>query len=106
MNMQKLTILGKKAFLCAVNRGKTSLFASKATMHSETLWGLFEEAKEVREASEDKPSAHIPKFSEVQEELGDVLIVCLTELYRRGTDIDELIYEKMQYNERRPAKLS
>lgn len=92
-----LNMLSARSYASAVNRGKTSSVCT----HNDTFWGIFEELKEFREAYENTPSEHLPDYSQAQEELADILICCLTELHRRGVDIDKLILDKIQYNEER-----
>lgn len=92
-----LTTLGARSYAGAVKRGKTSSVCT----HYDTFWGIFEELKEFRESFEGTPSEHLPDYSQAQEELADILICCLTELHRRGVDIDKLILDKIQYNETR-----
>ena len=47
------------------------------------------------------PSAHISDLSEVEEELIDVMIGCMTELTLRSVDIEFFLKEKIKFNERR-----
>lgn len=89
--------LAQTAFNTAIIRGKTE----KDLPHLDTFFGILEELKEFREASEVTKSEHLPKFSEAQEELCDVLICCLTELHRRGTNIEEILREKIDFNKTR-----
>jgi NTP pyrophosphatase (non-canonical NTP hydrolase) len=89
--------LAQTAFDTAIIRGKTS----KDTTHDETFFGILEELREFREASEIDPSEHLPEYTQAQEELADVLICCLTELHRRGVDVGEIIKAKINYNKTR-----
>lgn len=100
-----LNKFGKRAFTCATKRkkisGGTSATLTAEELHEETMRGLREEVMEVENASEVFPSDHLPQYSEAVEELVDVAIVTITELYRRGVDIDQALHEKMKFNERR-----
>ena len=49
-------------------------------------------------ANEEKPSEHLPEYTEAQEELADILITCLTELDRRKVDVEEIIMKKIEFN--------
>lgn len=93
----KINELAKQAHETAVKRGKTSEDAS----HLDTFFGILSELKEFREASEVDPSEHLPEYTQAQEELTDVLICCLTELHRRGVDVEEIIKAKIEFNKTR-----
>ena len=92
---------GKRAYNCALRRGKIHEGLEQSELHQETIDGLNEEVNEVIEASETEISEHLDNYPAVVEELADVAIVAITELYRRGVDIDSVLHEKMKYNERR-----
>lgn len=98
MDLQKFA---KRAYLCALKRGKITSTTSSVEMSIEGFCGLKEEVEEVQNASAEEPSDHLPDYSEEVEEYVDVVIVALTELYRRGTDVEKVLHEKMKYNERR-----
>ena len=89
--------LAQTAFNTAIIRGKTS----KDFSHNDTFFGILEELKEFREASEIDPSEHLPEYTQAQEELTDVLICCLTELHRRGVDVERIVKEKVEFNKTR-----
>ena len=93
----RINDLAKQAHETAVKRGKTS----EDALHLDTFFGILSELKEFREASEIDPSEHLPEYTQAQEELTDVLICCLTELYRRGVDVEEIIKAKINYNKTR-----
>lgn len=96
-----LNKFGKRAFICALKRGKIHEQTSIHSLHEETIEGLMEEAREVIDASETGSSEHLSNYPAIIEELADVAIVALTELYRRGVDIEKVLHEKMSYNEQR-----
>lgn len=96
-----LNKFGKRAAKCALRRGKIHEGLEQGELHQETIEGLNEEVNEVIEASETEASEHLNNYLAVVEELADVAIVAITELYRRGVDIDAVLHEKMKYNERR-----
>jgi NTP pyrophosphatase (non-canonical NTP hydrolase) len=89
--------LAQTAFDTAIIRGKTA----RDMNHLDTFFGILSELKEFREASEVKKSEHLPEYTEAQEELTDVLICCLTELHRRGVDVERIIKEKIEFNKTR-----
>ena len=93
----RINDLAKQAHETAVKRGKTSEDAS----HLDTFFGILSELKEFREASEIDPSEHLPQYTASQEELTDVLICCLTELYRREVNVEEILIAKINYNKTR-----
>ena len=93
----RINDLAKQAHETAVKRGKTSEDAS----HLDTFFGILSELKEFRAASEIDPSEHLPQYTASQEELTDVLICCLTELYRREVNVEEILIAKINYNKTR-----
>lgn len=96
-----LNKFGKRSYKCALKRGKISEHLEQSIIHQEAVKGLGEEIQEVINASETETSEHLGKYSAVAEELADVAIVTMTELYRRGVDIEGILHEKLKYNERR-----
>lgn len=95
-----LNKFGKRAFLSAQKRGKISECGRKE-MHQQSVDSLSSEILEVEKASEMEFSEHLPQYTEIVEELADVAIVAITELYRRGIDIEKILHEKMKFNETR-----
>lgn len=85
---------GKRAYNCALRRGKIHEGLEQGVLHQETIEGLNEEVHEVIEASETEISEHLDNYPAVVEELADVALVAITELYRRGVDIDAVLHEK------------
>lgn len=69
--------------------------------HWDAVVSLNEELSEYKAASEFSSSEHLPEYTEAQEELADILIVCLTELNRRGVDIESIIKKKLSFNQNR-----
>lgn len=96
-----LNKFGKRAYKCALKRGKVHEETDLSLLHQETVEGLTEEMQEVIEASETEISEHLGGYSAIVEELTDVAIAALTELHRRGVDIEEVLHSKMKYNEQR-----
>ena len=86
-----------KAFYNALRRGKTSIYNS----HQQDTESIMIEVNEFAEASEDKKSEHLPEYTEAQEELADIIIGCMTELFKRGIDVDKIIDAKIEFNEQR-----
>ena len=89
--------LAQAAFNTAIIRGKTQ----KDLSHNETFFGILDELKEFRDASEIDKSEHLPQYTQAQEELTDVLICCLTELHRRGVDVEKILTDKIEFNKKR-----
>lgn len=86
-----------RAYNNAVLRKKVTLYSS----HQEDVDSLMEEMKEFAEASETKDSEHLPLYTEAEEELAGILICCLTELFKRGVNVDNIVDAKMDFNEKR-----
>lgn len=95
--MENINQLAQTAFDTAIIRGKTA----KDMNHLDTFFSILSELKEFREAGETKKSEHLSEYTETQEELADVLICCLTELHRRGVDVEEIIKAKIEFNKTR-----
>lgn len=95
--MIEINQLAQTAFNTAIIRGKTA----KDINHLDTFFGIFSELKEFRDASEIEKSEHLQEYTQAQEELADVLICCLTELHRRGVDVERIIKEKIEFNKTR-----
>lgn len=87
----------REAYECAYRRHKTS----PGIDHNIDASSLAEEVAELYRASETGTSEHLPEYTETQEELIDILISCLTELYKRGTDIEAILAAKMKFNSKR-----
>lgn len=90
----------RRAFEDALRRGKTAV----APSHYLDACSILKEIDEFQMADENKPSAHVPLYTEAQEELADILISCLTELHKRGTDVEAIIRHKMIFNQSRETK--
>lgn len=89
--------LASRSCYNALKRGKTSVFSE----HDEDANGIMGEVNEFLLASEEKKSEHLPEYTEAQEELADVLICCMTELFKRGVNVEKLVRTKIAFNERR-----
>lgn len=87
----------RRAYNSAIARGKVTAQVS----HEETVCTMGEEFEEVRVADENAPSDHLGEYTEVVEELTDVLISSLTELFKRKVNIEEVLHAKLKYNESR-----
>lgn len=85
----------------AIRRGKFILTDDKSQMHRESHDCILDELREFSFASEVIKSKHLPGYTEAQEELADILICCLTELHRRGVNIEELVKAKVEFNKTR-----
>lgn len=96
-----LNKFARRAYKCALKRGKVHEGLEQDTLHEETVKGLNEEVHEVIGASETETSEHLTECTAIVEELADVAIVTFTELYRRGVDIEAVLHNKMRFNEQR-----
>lgn len=94
----RINELAKRAFKNALNRGKTT---RDMIHHDDTVNSLAEEFLEFVLADEKMPSPHIPSVSHAVEELTDILITCMTELCRRDINVEEVVLEKIRFNENR-----
>lgn len=96
-----LNKFGKRAYTCALRRGKIHENLSPTDLHEESVAGICEEFNEFVGASEEQTSEHLDKYSAAVEELSDIIIASITELYRRGVDIETVLHAKMKFNENR-----
>lgn len=96
--MNSINQLAERAYLCALRRGKTR---NGFISHDESVSSMAEEFSEFVLADEYRRSVHVPDVSETAEELADILIVSLTELYRRDINVEKLLFSKMEFNEQR-----
>lgn len=94
---ENINHLARRAYTNAIIRGKTT----KTPSHLDNFFSIFEELKELKEASERTPSEHLTRYTEAAEELADILIACLTELHSRGVDVQQILIDKITYNESR-----
>lgn len=95
--MSEINQLAQTAFETAIIRGKTA----RDMNHLGTFFGILSELKEFREASEIDPSEHLPQYTASVEELADIAISALTELYARVDNVEEVIVAKINYNKTR-----
>lgn len=93
----RINDLARQAFNTAIIRGKTS----KDATHNDSFFDILDELKEFKDASEFQKSEHLPEYTQAQEELADVLIRCLTELHRRGVDVEKILRDKIEFNKTR-----
>lgn len=94
---ENINALAREAYTNAILRGKTT----KIPSHEENFFSIFDELKELKEASDREKSTHIPNYTEAQEELADILIACLTELHSRDVNIESILRDKINYNKTR-----
>lgn len=69
--------------------------------HEESVLTLKAEFDEFENADENLPSNHLSEYPEAVEELTDILIGSMTELYLRGVDVEAVVHAKLKYNENR-----
>lgn len=94
----RINSIAKRAFENALKRGKTTI---DMIHHDDTVNSLAEEFLEFVLADERMSSPHLPEVSHAVEELTDILITCMTELYRRDINVEEVVLEKIRFNENR-----
>ena len=94
--MIDLNQLAQDAYGCALRRKKTT----SSVNHIASARSIEEELAEFLDANEIHDSIHIP-YPEAQEELADILIVCLTELHKRGANVEAIIIDKININKHR-----
>lgn len=92
--MIDLNALSSNCHKIATKRGKVCY----KIIHWKSASSISDELMEFIEANEEKPSEHLPEYTEAQEELADILITCLTELDRRKVDVEEIIMKKIEFN--------
>ena len=95
--MENINQLAQTAFNTAIIRGKTG----KEPNHMAAFYSILDELKEFREASEVDPSEHLPQYTASVEELADIAISALTELYARVDNVEEVIVAKIEFNKTR-----
>lgn len=95
--MSEINQLAQTAYETAIIRGKTA----KDALHLDTFFSILSELKEFRAASEIDPSEHLPQYTASVEELADIAISALTELYARVDNVEEVIVAKINYNKTR-----
>ena len=87
----------RRSYECAIRRGKT--YAN--IPHTELVQGIQVELNELKTASMERESEHIEGMNEETEELVDVMLCCMTELYNRGENVEECLLAKLVYNQSR-----
>lgn len=95
--MGSINDLAERAYQCALRRKQIT----EEVTHKSAVNGLANEFAEFVVADESLPSEHLPFVSQADEEVIDILIVCLTELRRRDLDAEFVITKKMEFNEKR-----
>lgn len=90
--------LAERAYHTAIRRGKVK---QGKIEHNDTVSSLGEEYLELILANESIQSEHLPSVSQVVEELTDIAIGCMTELFCRGVDVEKMLKMKIEYNEKR-----
>lgn len=95
--MIKLNKLAKVCLQTALRRGKITKNSSPRViiMHISGEWRELYDATKFR-------SEHLPQYSEQEEEAADIIISTMTYLQRIGcSDIEQLIRDKIEFNNRR-----
>ena len=91
-----LTLAAKLCWEIAFNRGKINNYTSDLMQFK----AIKDELNELKTASLN-PSIHIEGFSEQEEEAADVIISTLTFLHKKGTNVNNLLQKKIEYNIKR-----
>lgn len=99
--MVDLNNIAQQTYETAIRRGKVVPTESKKEMHEECHSAILGELTEFAMASERRESIHLKGYTEAEEEMIDILITCLTGLRRRGTDIEKLLLDKIEFNKKR-----
>jgi NTP pyrophosphatase (non-canonical NTP hydrolase) len=89
-----MNTLARQAFESAIKRNKHRVGQPLAT----SVASIQEELDELAQSDPSKPSPHIPMYTETEEELADILIACMTELYARGVPVLNIIRKKINFN--------
>lgn len=84
----------RKCFEYAIRRGKTRIGVN----HEELVRGIGEEFVELCMADRDIKSKHVAWLTEEQEEMVDLMICCMTELWNQGVNIDDSLKAKIELN--------
>lgn len=99
--MIDLNSIAQQTYETAIRRCKIVPTDSKKQMHEECHSAILGELLEFAMASERRESIHIKGYTEAEEEMIDILITCLTGLRQRGTDIEKLLLDKIEFNKTR-----
>lgn len=95
--MSFLNDWARRSFECAVRRGKTHSRIS----HKDMCESIQAELDELKKASRKAMSVHIEGMNEETEELVDVMLCCMTELYNKGENVEAALMAKLIYNDGR-----
>ena len=88
--------IARKSFEIAKVRGQ---------LNESCLSYLKKEVEELEEAYNAKEkSVHLPCYTNVEEELADVILVAFSTLHGMGSDVEKLIKAKLNFNEMRSEK--
>ena len=99
--MRTIDELAQQSFEIALKRGKITNSTSVADYHKEFVDGIKSEFDEYLFASDRVISEHLPDYNQREEELIDLTLVCLTELKRRGLNVEKALRLKLNFNETR-----
>lgn len=99
VSVANLNTIGMVADFIATKRNKKTDTSTNEELFR-VLEDEFEEISEVfNEGAELAPSQHIgDEYTWLEEEIADVLIVCLTWLHHKNCNINSLVRKKMLYN--------
>lgn len=93
----RINDLAERAYQNALKRRKVK----RMIVHNDTVASIGEEYLELILANECLLSEHLPKASQVEEELTDIFIACMTELRKRNVDVEKIVLAKIEFNEQR-----
>ena len=91
--MCNINFIAMRSWAAATKRGQIN----DRTCHDNMVRNIKKELKEFAEATPGR-SEHLPEYSEQEEELADIILVCLTSLAELGTNVAQLLIDKTRFN--------
>lgn len=98
--MEKIKANGCNVNLLAIRSWVTALKRGQIgdnTRHEDRVRAIRGELREFERATVEA-SEHLPGFTEQEEELADIILVCLTSLCELKTDVGDLLDQKIRFN--------
>ena len=92
-NGWNVNLLAVRSWAAAVRRGQVG----DNTRHEDRVRAIRGELREFERATVEA-SEHLPGFTEQQEELADIILVCLTSLCELKTDVGDMLDQKIKFN--------
>ena len=88
-----MNLLMVRSWAAAVRRGQVD----ERTRHEDRVRAIRGELREFERATVEALE-HLPGFTEQQEELADIILVCLTSMYEMKTNVSDLLDQKIKFN--------